>query len=131
MNANAEPVYGAADWHRESYRRFIEERLPALLAERLPLTAYGGTVAADGATTVTLSVAGPGGDVETSYAFLPGPDAEGIVGLQGSRLVVVPEASDDRLDLATIRCLGEQLLAWIDRQRRLGRQDRLRRGRRA
>lgn len=101
-------------WHRASFDRFLNESLPALLTERLPLAGY--RVAHVGATAcrVTVSVVSDGEDVRVHYEALPYPDDEGIFWLAGGPKVVVPLASEHDLSLAEIRCVGEQLLAFVE-----------------
>ncbi|HLK56329.1 MAG TPA: hypothetical protein VKU00_07180, partial [Chthonomonadaceae bacterium] len=104
----------SAPWHRASYDRFLLERLPELLARRLPLCGYRVTPEAEAACSVTLTLSSASGEVEVAYTDLPTPDAEGLFAYKGQRLVVVPTASSDELETAEIRCVGEQLYALIE-----------------
>src|SRR5437016_3899486 len=121
----------SAPWHRASFDRFLYERLPQLLAERLPLTVY--QVEEDGARgccSVRLGVTGSAGDVETEFRDLPRPDEAGLftvegqpmvepggalragallATVEGQPMVVLPVTSDSDLAAARIRCVGEQL----------------------
>ena len=105
-------------WHRASYDRLMQERLPQLLAERLPLLAY--RAEATGAYTCRVSVvlAAQEQEIELTYDDLPQPDEQGLFVLEGQPYVVVPVASQQELDRATIACVGEQLYAYV--QERLG-----------
>jgi len=100
--------YGiVAPWHRESYDRFVHQRLPALLAERLPLADYAAGRAGDYAIEVRLALGRP---EPVTLAFeLPACDAEGVFEIDGCRAVVSPIASCNELDTAQISCVGEQL----------------------
>src|SRR5438046_2777641 len=105
----------SAPWHRDSFDRFLYERLPQLLAERLPLTAY--QLEEDGARgccSGRLGVTGPAGDVETVFRELPRTDEQGLFTVDGEPMVVVPVTSDTDLAAARIRCVGEQLYELVD-----------------
>jgi hypothetical protein len=105
-------------WHKASFDRFIQDRLPQLLAERLPLAGY--TVQPNGRTTcqINVSLASPAGDVTVAYSDIPQPDDDGLFEIDGELKVVIPTASGEELDVAEIRCVGEQLYESI--QQRLG-----------
>ncbi|HET6428119.1 MAG TPA: hypothetical protein VFJ30_06910, partial [Phycisphaerae bacterium] len=45
-----------APWHRESYDRFLRERLPQLLAERVPLVDYTAERAGEYSCDVRVTV---------------------------------------------------------------------------
>ncbi len=100
-------------WHKASFDKFLNERLPELLAARLPLAGY--QVTETGATTcrVVIALASANGDVEIAYDALPQPDQSGVFQLDGVLKVVVPIADHERLDSAAIRCVGEQLYDFI------------------
>lgn len=95
-------------WHKASYDTFLNERLPVLLAERLPLLGY--TVAATGNYTcrVTVTLAGASGPLDLAFD-LPRPDDDGIFEIDGTRKVVLPLATNQDLCRAEIQCVGEQL----------------------
>ena len=97
----------AAPWHRESYDRFINERLPELLADRLPLSGYQ---AECDEHTCRLKVVL--GDVEMEYDILR-PDDEGVFLIRDGHMIVLPVASSEYLDTAEIKCVGEQLYDYI------------------
>jgi len=105
-------------WHKASFDRFLHDRLPQLLAERLPLTGYH--VAATGPYTCHLDVAlvAASGDVELIFPALPQPDADGLFEIDGQLYLVAPTAADENLDTAEIRCTGEQLADYV--RERLG-----------
>jgi len=104
----------SAPWHRTSFDRLLKDRLPQLLAARLPLVGYH--VESTGAYTcrVKIALGASSSDVEVEYADLPQPDADGIFEIDGRRLMVLPVASQENLDRAEIRCVGEQLYEFID-----------------
>jgi len=106
----------AAPWHKESYDRFMNDRLPELLAARLPLAGY--RVEPTGAYTcnVTITLGHASGDVELEYSDVPQPDGEGVFDIEKRHLVVVPTASQEELDVAEIRCVGEQLYDHIEQR---------------
>jgi hypothetical protein len=101
-------------WHRESFDRFLQERLPQLLAERMPLASY--LVEATGETTcrVRVLLAGPSGEVAVEYGDLPRPDADGLFAIDGTRRVVVPVVAHEHLGRAEVFCVGEQLYESIE-----------------
>jgi len=102
----------AAPWHWESYEALLNERLPALLAERLPLTGYR-TRSIDAYTVeLSITVTGGAGDVTVSYT-IPQPVARGIFLRDETPHVVVPIASSENLAEAEIRCAGEQLYDFL------------------
>ena len=99
----------SSPWHRESYERFLKERLPQLLAERLPLGCYLAEPAGERSWRVKVSVQAGGKEVAVEFPDLLAPDEEGIFVLDGRERVVLPTASQEELDVAEIRCVGEQL----------------------
>ena len=101
----------SAPWHRASFDRFITERLPELLAQRLPLAGYQ---AAPGETTVdiTVTVAEQAGDVAMTYT-IPQPTHDGLFTQFEHPRLVIPTASSEDLATAEIRCVGEQLYDYI------------------
>jgi len=98
-----------APWHLESYTNFINKLLPDLIASRLPLEAYSATIG-DGVSEVELTVGGISGRI----AGIPAPDNSGVFHLDKRPLAVVPLASCEELDVAVIRCVGEQALDFIE-----------------
>lgn len=99
-------------WHKASFNRFVQERLPQLLAERLPLVGYQVQPRGRYTCRITVTLASASGDIETTYD-IPQPDEEGVFEIQGELRVVVPTASNEELGTATIRCVGEQLYEYI------------------
>jgi hypothetical protein len=100
----------ATPWHKASYERFLHERLPELLTERLPLAGY--RVLDESPSTCSLQVELAGG-VCATYAAIPRPDENGLFTLKGEPHVVIPTASSEDLDSAEIACVGEQLYEFI------------------
>jgi RNA polymerase Rpb2, domain 6/RNA polymerase Rpb1, domain 2/RNA polymerase Rpb2, domain 3 len=126
-------VNALAAWHKDSYDRFIHERLPQLISERLPLAGYRVEPSAErtlvvkspqteeeyevtGAYSCTLVVtlSTGNGDVEVPYADIPQPDEEGLFTFDGYQRLVVPIASEEALERAEIRCVGEQACDYIE-----------------
>lgn len=97
----------AAPWHRETYDRFINDRLPELLADRLPLSGYQ---AECDEHTCRLKVVL--GDVEMEFDILR-PDDEGVFRIRDGHMIVLPVASSEYLDTADVKCVGEQLYEYI------------------
>ncbi|NKB72004.1 MAG: hypothetical protein GKR89_33420 [Candidatus Latescibacteria bacterium] len=103
-------------WHRESFDRFVQQRLPQLLGDRLPLADY--QVEEQDAHTFTLSLRLGLGDesLAVSYRDLPRPDGDGLFLLDGNYRVVVPYPDRRQLDQAHILCVGEQLYDYIEQR---------------
>jgi hypothetical protein len=99
----------SAPWHKASFDRFLQERLPQLLSERLPLAGYHAEPTGRTTCHVNVTLASASGDVAVEFAALPYPDEEGLFEIDGERKVVVPLASTEKLDVAEIACVGEQL----------------------
>jgi len=106
----------ATPWHRESFDRWLNESLPRLLAQRLPLSGYQAEITGETTCRVRVQIADPktSGEVAVEYAELPRPDAEGVFTIDGTRRVVVPLADHEHLDTAEVACVGEQLYAAIE-----------------
>ena len=102
-----------AAWHKASYERFLNERLPELLATRMPLAGYRVEPTDDSSCRAVVGVAAGAGTLDVEYDGLPMPDADGVFRVGDSERVVVPLASSEELDTAQVRCVGEQLLDWI------------------
>ena len=101
-------------WHKVSFDRFLHERLPELLAERVPLIGYRAEPTGRYTCRVVVTLASASGDVEIEYADLSQPDEDGCLEIDGTLQVVVPVASTEELDIAEIRCVGEQLYDYIE-----------------
>jgi hypothetical protein len=107
------PIDIATPWHKESFDRFLDEGLPRLLAERLPLAGY--RVEPEGTYTCRVSVTLATGDGELPlvYSGFPQPDQQGVFEIDGGRRIVIPLASTEELDVADVCCAGEQLYDYI------------------
>lgn len=103
----------AAPWHKESWDRFVNEFLPDLLKERVPLVDYRTEPTGPYTCEVEVIVQGADGDVLLSFNNLPKPDDAGVFKVDGSYRVVVPLASSPDLADAEIRCVGDQLRDFI------------------
>ncbi len=104
----------ATPWHKTSFERFLRDRLPQLLADRLPLVGYQAESIGRYTCRVTVALASASGDVEIEYADLPQPDEDGIIEIDGELKVVLPIDSAGKLDVAEIHCIGEQLYSYIE-----------------
>jgi hypothetical protein len=126
-------------WHKASYDRFINERLPELLAERLPLAGYSvepqenaprrktiaywnGDVqwapsAGNPATCrVTVTLAAASGALPLVYSGIYQPDEDGLFEIDGELRWICPTASDEYLETARMACVGEHLYELIARK---------------
>lgn len=108
----------ATPWHKASFDNFLDERLPQLLAQQIPLLGYERKTSSASTCQITLILASSAGEVQMTYEDLPQPDQAGVFTVNGQALVVVPYATNDDLEQAEIFCVGEQLYAYI--QQRLG-----------
>ena len=104
----------SAPWHRASFDRFIQERLPKLLADRLPLAGYHAESTGDRTCSIKVLLNGKSGEIELVYPDLPQPDRDGVFLVEGSYRVVVPFPTQRELDAAEIRCVGEQLYDFFE-----------------
>ena len=105
----------AAPWHRQSYLRFINEYLPALLDERLPLSRYETSQLNPEVWQITIGLNKPSGAVHVAFA-IPDCGDDGVFRIRGRARVVVPVATASRLDEGEILCVGEQLARILDPQ---------------
>lgn len=103
----------SAPWHSISYERFLNEGLPKLLAERLPLAGYAVQLEDDYTCRVTVEIATNSHAISVEYPGLPRPDEQGLFLIRGENFIVVPIASQEELDQATVQCAGEQMLAYL------------------
>ncbi len=113
-NGTSTGCASSAPWHKTSFDRFLQERLPELLAERLPLVGYRAEPTGRYTCRVAVTLTSASGDVEIEYADLPQPDEDGLFEINGESTVVIPLASDEALDVAEIHCVGEQLYDYIE-----------------
>ncbi|HLK57382.1 MAG TPA: hypothetical protein VKU00_12505 [Chthonomonadaceae bacterium] len=102
-------LHTSTPWHKASYDRLLQERLPQLLAGKLPLGGYRVELDGDAACRVTMTLLSGQNEIEVTYAGLPQPDSNGLFQFKARPYVVLPTASQDDLALAEIRCVGEQL----------------------
>ncbi len=98
-----------AFWHKQSFEGLMKERLPELLADRLPLAGYRFEPIGTYTCRVKLVLASTEGYVEVEYTGIPQPDVDGMFTLDGEPYVVVPTASTVKLKQAKIECVGDQL----------------------
>src|SRR5262249_20793428 len=90
---SAMTAFPATPWHRATYDRFLLERLPALLAERLPLGGYQVEATAPYIRRIRVTLTADGGEVGAVYERVPQPDEAGIFEIDGTQYVVTPTAS--------------------------------------
>ena len=102
-----------AFWHKESFNRFINNRLPELLAERMPLAGYHVESTSTYTCRVEVAFGFSSGNLEESYTDIPQPDDDGVFNINGKDRIVLPVAQDENLAAAEIRCVGEQLYDFI------------------
>ena len=98
-----------AFWHKESFEELMKERLPELLADRVPLAGYHFDSADMYTCRIRIVIASTDGYVEVEYKDIPQPDTDGMFTLDGEPYVVVPTASTVELKQAKIECVGDQL----------------------
>ncbi len=98
-----------AFWHKESFEELMKERLPELLADRLPLAGYHFDSTGASACRVRIVLASTDGYVEVEYTNIPQPDGDGMFTFNDEPYVVVPTASTAKLKQAKIECVGDQL----------------------
>ena len=101
-------------WHRESFDRFLQERLPHLLSERLPLAGYCVESTGPYSCRVQVVLASPSGEVEVAYADVPQPDEAGAFEIDGRQFVVQPISANEHLKDVEVRCVGEQLTDLVE-----------------
>jgi hypothetical protein len=100
----------AAPWHKVSFDRFLNDRLPALLRERLPISGYAVEFESERLCHLTVDLGAAAG---LTFPSLPQPDPEGLFWLNDQPNVVIPVASNEELDKAEVVCAGEQLYDYI------------------
>ena len=98
-----------AFWHKESFEALMKERLPELLADRVPLAGYHFESTGEYTCCVRIVLASAEGYVEVEYTDIPQPDTNGMFMLDGEPYVVVPTASTVELEQAKIECVDDQL----------------------
>lgn len=104
-----------ATWHKASFDNFLNDALPQLLADRLPLAGYAHNIADDHTCAITVTLAGPN-HVTTTFKEIPYPTAEGLFTLNGEWRTVVPWVAHSDLDSAAVKCVGELLYEWVAEQ---------------
>ena len=103
-------------WHKESFDRFVCERLPQLIGSRLSLAGYQVEVQDTYTFSLKLVLGFDSGEVEALYEGLPQPDGDGIFCVEGNYRVVVPYPSQRDLETADIYCVGEQLYHFFEQR---------------
>lgn len=108
----------SAPWHKASFDAFLNDSLPRLLTEHIPLAGYIVEAIGPYSCQIKLTLASAESQVEVIYPELPQPDEDGIFQIKGLSLAVVPRATTDDLANSEIFCVGEQLHEYL--QGRLG-----------
>ncbi|MBV9257887.1 MAG: hypothetical protein JO215_07700, partial [Ktedonobacteraceae bacterium] len=108
----------SAPWHKASFDAFLNDSLPRLLAEYIPLAGYAVEATGPYTCQIQLTFITEEHEAELTYTDLPQSDEDGIFQIKGQPLVVVPRATDDDLENTEIFCVGEQLYEYI--QKRIG-----------
>ncbi len=103
-----------APWHHTSFMRLITDRLPELLAVRLPLVDYHVTETGRYTCDIRVTLATAGEDLIIDYRDLPQPDERGVFEIAGERRLALALADHADLDQARIQCVGEHLYTYID-----------------
>jgi hypothetical protein len=111
-----QPLTPTSPWHKESYDIFINDQLPQLLADRLPLVGYRVNQTSEQTYTIAVAIRNGNGEIEVEYQNIPVPSTRGAFQIKGQEYVVIPLALDDHLDQAEIDCVGEQLYHEIEAQ---------------
>ena len=102
-----------AFWHKESFNRFINNRLPELLAARMPLAGYHVESTSTYTCRIEVAFGFSSGNLEESYTDIPQPDDDGVFSIDGKERIILPIAQDEDLTAAEIKCVGEQLHDFI------------------
>lgn len=102
-----------APWHRASFDLFLNQRLPELLAARLPLAGYTARQGAGDTCHVTVEIAINSHTLLLDYPDLPQPNPQGTFRIDDHPHIVVPFASQEELDKAEVKCVGERLYDYI------------------
>ncbi len=103
----------SAFWHKTSYDRFMQERLPQLMADRLPLTGYRCQSTGTYSCQVTVTIAAGGQEIEVAYEQLPQPDEQGVYNMDGGLHTIVPQVTGDDLAVSKLHCGGELIFDFI------------------
>ncbi|MDF1514331.1 MAG: hypothetical protein P1S60_11035, partial [Anaerolineae bacterium] len=102
----------ATPWHKASYDRFLKVRLPELLSDRLPLLTYVVEETGPYSCCVLMTLDARQSVVEVAYD-LPTPDESGLFTIDGDVRIVLPVVSDQDLERAEVKCVGEQLFDFV------------------
>ncbi|RPJ42881.1 MAG: hypothetical protein EHM21_12245, partial [Chloroflexi bacterium] len=103
----------SAPWHKRSYERFLNEQLPRLLAARLPLAGYTVQPEDEYHCQVSVEITVNDHAIAVDYPHLPQPDELGLFSLDEQPYVVIPIASQEYLEQASVQCVGEQMHAYL------------------
>lgn len=102
-----------AHWHKASYNLFLNNYLPCLLAERLPMAGYEANPVDTCTCRIEVKLAEKNGSISHTY-IVPQPDIEGIFVIDGqSPRVVTVTAEHAKLSSAAVKCVGDHLVDYI------------------
>jgi len=102
-----------APWHKISFDHFLDERLPELLASRLPLAGYSARPEGETTCQVVVDIQVNSHILSVAYPNLPVAGPDGLFLLDERPVIVVPIAADEDLSQSVIHCAGEQLYDYI------------------
>ena len=100
-------------WHKASFDTLLNDSLPRLLAEYIPLVGYSAKATGRYTCQIKLTLMAAEREAELTYKDLPMPDENGVFQIKGQSLVVVPRATNDDLANTDIFCVGEQLYEYL------------------
>ncbi len=103
----------SAPWHKASFDALLNDSLPRLLAEYIPLVDYSAEATGRYTCQIKLTLMTAEQEAELAYTDLPMPDENGLFQIKGQSLVVVPRATNDDLANTEIFCVGEQLHEYL------------------
>ena len=78
-----------ATWHKASWDDFVNNRLPGLLSQQLPLAGYTAEPTGTFTTRITLAVGRGDAAAKVRFEDIPRPDETGVFELDGRRIVAV------------------------------------------
>jgi hypothetical protein len=96
-------------WHKASYDKFLLQTLPKILTSRIPDSTCSILPEEDDYWRILLEVKDNSHSLSIEFPHTPAIKESGVFYLDGEPYIVVPVASQEELDQAEIRCVGEQL----------------------
>ncbi len=104
-------------WHAESFNRFINEQLPELISARIPIESYAVDTQEGNICSIAIAISSSRDDhglIHAEITEIPCPDSQGVFHLDKREWVVVPLASCEDLSRATVQCVGDLLMEYVD-----------------